>query len=206
MNYQDFIRQSLTESVRVKQHFFQSNGERIEKAACEIARRFQQGKKLLAFGNGGSAADAQHLASELVGRFSHDSPRRSALSAFSLSTDASTVTSLGNDFGFDWIFARQIAAHGQEGDIAVAISTSGNSANILKAVDEARKRRMWILGLAGRDGGQLARKVDVSFVVESNSTARIQEAHGLLIHLLCEIVDREICRVEGSESGAGTIS
>lgn len=206
MNYQDFILRSVDETVGLQQQFFRQHALRIETVAREMAGRFQQGKKLLVFGNGGSAADAQHMAAELVGRFSHDSPRQTALSAFSLSTDTSTLTSLGNDFGFDWLFARQIAAHGQEGDLAMAISTSGNSANVLRAVEEARARRMWILGLAGRDGGALKKMVDECFVVESTSTARIQETHGLLIHLLCEIVDREISAAEGSARRSGSTS
>jgi D-sedoheptulose 7-phosphate isomerase len=124
--------------------------------------------------------------------------RQTALSAFALSTDASLLTSVSNDFGFEWIFARQIAAHGHEGDIAVAISTSGNSPNVLKAVEEARARQMYTVGLAGRDGGKLAQAVEECFVVESPSTARIQETHALLIHLLCEIIDQEITAVERS--------
>lgn len=196
MKYSTFIQQSLADHAALHQRFFSSQADRIERVALEMAVRFQQGKKLLIFGNGGSAADAQHMASELVGRFSHDSLRRTALSAFALATDTSILTSVGNDFGFEWLFARQIAAHGQEGDIAVGISTSGNSPNVLKAVEEARARRMWIVGLTGRDGGKLANAVQECFIVDSNSTARIQEVHGLLIHLLCDIVDREIVRQE----------
>jgi D-sedoheptulose 7-phosphate isomerase len=188
----------VAEGIALMQKFFTLNANRIEHAALEITLRLNQGKKLLVFGNGGSAADAQHLVSELVGRFSNDSRRQTALSAFALSTDPSILTSVSNDFGFEWSFARQIAAHGQEGDVAVAISTSGNSPNVLKAVEEAKKRRMMTVGLSGRDGGKLAAMVEACFTVESNSTARIQEVHGLLIHLLCEIIDQEMIEQERS--------
>jgi D-sedoheptulose 7-phosphate isomerase len=196
MSYQQFIQESVAEGLVLQQKFFALYASRIEHVALEMTKRFRQGKKLLVFGNGGSAADAQHLASELVGRFSNDSRRQTALSAFALSTDTSILTSVSNDFGFEWSFARQIAAHGQEGDMAVAISTSGNSSNVLKAVEEAKARRMMTIALTGRDGGKLAGKVDDCFTVESKSTARIQEVHGLLIHLLCEIVDQEMIQVE----------
>jgi D-sedoheptulose 7-phosphate isomerase len=198
MTYQDFIHRSVFDNAALQQKFFPVHAAQIERVAMAMAGRFQRGKKLLVFGNGGSAADAQHMAAELVGRFSHESMRQTALSAFALSTDASLLTSVSNDFGFEWIFARQIAAHGHEGDIAVAISTSGNSPNVLKAVEEARARQMYTVGLAGRDGGKLAQAVEECFVVESPSTARIQETHALLIHLLCEIIDQEITAVERS--------
>lgn len=196
MSYQQFIQQSVAEGVSLQQKFFQTHAHRIEEVALEMAERFRRGKKLLVFGNGGSAADAQHMASELVGRFSNDSRRQTALSAFALSTDTSILTSVSNDFGFEWAFARQIAAHGQEGDLAVAISTTGNSPNVLRGVEEAKARRLMTIGFCGRDGGRLAGLVEECFTVESNSTARIQEVHGLLIHLLCEIVDREMIRCE----------
>jgi D-sedoheptulose 7-phosphate isomerase len=198
MSYRDFIHNSVADSLALQENFFAANAERIERAALKISARFKSGKKLLAFGNGGSAADAQHMVAELLGRFSHESPRQTALSAFALTTDPSILTSVSNDFGFDWVFARQIAAYGQEDDVAVAISTSGNSPNVLKAVDEAKARRMFTIGLAGRDGGKLAQRVDECFIVQSNSTARTQETHGVLIHLLCEIVDQEIVAAERS--------
>ncbi|MDD5542557.1 MAG: SIS domain-containing protein [Acidobacteriia bacterium] len=196
MTHQQFIHACVAESTTLQQKFVASNATRLERVALEMVARFKRGRKLLVFGNGGSAADAQHMAAELVGRFSHESPRTAALSAFSLSTDTSALTSLSNDFGFEWVFARQIAAHGQKDDIAVAISTSGNSPNILKAVEEARARGMWTLGLSGCGGGALANAVHECLAVESKSTARIQEVHGLLIHVLCEIIDREIVASE----------
>lgn len=196
MNHQDLIRQSLTDHQSLAQKLIDTHAEKIERVALEGVERFRRGRKALIFGNGGSAADAQHMAAELAGRFSRDSKRRTALSALALSTDTSLLTAVSNDFGFEWVFARQIAAHGQEGDIAIAISTSGNSQNVLRAVEEARSRQMWTIGLSGRDGGKLRQAVDECFVVDSQSTARIQEAHGLLIHLLCEIIDREISRLE----------
>ena len=207
MSYQQFIQQSVAEVLSLQQEFFLAHAHRIEEVALEMAERLRRGKKLLVFGNGGSAADAQHMASELVGRFSNDSRRQTALSAFALSTDTSILTSVSNDFGFEWAFARQIAAHGQEGDVAVAISTSGNSPNVLKAVEEAKARRLLTIALSGRDGGKLAGRVDACFTVQSNCTARIQEVHGLLIHLLCEIVDQEMIRTEREAiQPSGTIS
>lgn len=196
MSYQQFVLQSVADGQTLQQKFFSAHAGQIERVALEMVEHFKRGKKLLVFGNGGSAADAQHMASELVGRFSRESQRQTALSALALSTDTSTLTSVSNDFGFDWLFARQIAAHGQEGDVAVAISTSGDSPNVLKAVEEAKARRMFTIGLSGRNGGKLAQMVEECFTVESDSTARIQEVHGILIHLLCEIVDQETTRME----------
>lgn len=196
MKYQEFIQESVADSLALQQKFFSAHAHQIERVALEMASRFTQGRKLLIFGNGGSAADAQHMAAELVGRFSHDSPRQTALSAFALSTDPSTLTSVSNDLGFEWVFARQIAAHGQEDDMAVGISTSGNSPNVLKAVEEAKARHLFTVGISGRNGGRLAKAADECFVVESSSTARIQETHALLIHLLCEIIDQQIAMEE----------
>lgn len=196
MSYVDSIRQSLSDHQTLAQKFIDTHAQKIEQVALEMVERFRGGKQILIFGNGGSAADAQHMAAELAGRYSYDSKRHTALSALALSTDTSVLTAVSNDFGFEWIFARQIAAHGREGDVAVAISTSGNSPNILRAVDEARARKMWTIGLSGREGGKLRRAADECFVVDSQATARIQEVHGLLIHLLCEIIDQEISRLE----------
>ena len=145
--------------------------------------------KLLFFGNGGGAADAQHLAAEFVGRFVLE---RAGLAAISLATDSSILTAVGNDYGFDRVFARQVQALGRPGDVVVAISTSGNSANVLEAVKEAKKRGLNVIGLTGKDGGGLAREARVAITVDSASTARIQECHIAIGHIFCELVEHEL--------------
>ena len=144
------------------------------------------GSKLLAFGNGGSAADAQHLAAELAGRFERERP---ALPALALTANTSDLTAIGNDYGFEQVFARLVEAHGRPGDVAIAISTSGNSENVLRGVDAARARGLRSIGLTGKGGGKLAARVDVAVVVPSDVTARIQEAHATIVHVLCELVE-----------------
>jgi D-sedoheptulose 7-phosphate isomerase len=147
---------------------------------------FREGHKLLAFGNGGSASDAQHLCAELAGRYVRERP---GLPALALTANTSDLTAIGNDYGFDRVFARLIEAHGSAGDVAVAISTSGNSRNVLEAVAAARQRGLATIGLCGRGGGKLAGCVDVPIAVPSENTARIQETHIAIIHVLCELVD-----------------
>jgi D-sedoheptulose 7-phosphate isomerase len=147
------------------------------------------GGKLLTFGNGGSAADAQHLSAELVGRFVRE---RRAIGAIALSADTSIVTAVGNDYGFDRVFARQIEALGARGDVAVAISTSGGSANVLAGVETARDAGLTTIGLTGHDGGALGRAVDIHVNVPEQETARVQEVHRTLLHILCELVEREL--------------
>ncbi len=160
----------------------------IFEAALLITRCLRNGGKVLFFGNGGSAADAQHLAAEFVGRFVRE---RAGLPAIALTTDSSILTAVGNDYGFEQVFARQIQALGRPGDVAVAISTSGNSANVLEGVKEARKRKLKTIGLAGKDGGALAQRADVAITIPSTSTARIQECHIAIGHLFCELVDAD---------------
>ena len=149
----------------------------------------RDGAKVLFFGNGGSAADAQHLAAEFVGRFI---PDRAALPAISLTTDSSVLTAIGNDYGYDHVFSRQIEALANDGDVAIAISTSGNSPNILLGIDAARERGLYTLGLTGESGGKMLDRVDVLFRVPSCITPRIQETHILLGHILCELIDRSL--------------
>jgi D-sedoheptulose 7-phosphate isomerase len=144
---------------------------------------------MLFFGNGGSAADAQHLAAEMVGRFG---PERAALPAISLSTDTSILTAVGNDYGYDNVFARQIEALGQSGDTAIGISTSGNSPSVLLALDVARTRGLFTVGFTGETGGKMMDRAEVLFRVPSRQTPRIQETHILLGHIICELVDREL--------------
>lgn len=179
----------VSESLRVKAQFFSENAQRIADVAENMARGFRNGRKVLLFGNGGSAADAQHIAAEFVGRFI---PDRRPLPALSLSTDTSVLTALGNDYGYQKVFSRQIEAVGVEGDTAVAISTSGNSPSVLEAIDTARGKGLFTVGFTGENGGKMNDRVDVLFRVPSRGTPRIQETHLLLGHILCELVDRDL--------------
>ena len=180
----------------------QASPEQIESVSIDmspayirgVAESFRAGGKLLLFGNGGSAADAQHIAAELTGRFRGE---RDALPAIALAANSSDVTALGNDYGFDRVFARLVSAYGRPGDVALAISTSGNSPNVLEAVREARSRGLRTIGLTGRRGGKLAPAVDVAIVVPSDDTQRIQEAHIAVGHVLCELVEEELFAARG---------
>jgi len=155
-------------------------------AADIIAHAFAEGGRLLVCGNGGSAADAQHIAAEFVGRYLKE---RAPYSAIALSTNTSALTAIGNDYGFDEVFARQVHAHGRPGDVLLAISTSGTSPNVLAAVAAAREVGMKVIALSGRDGGTLIDDCDMCLVVPVDSTPRIQETHILLAHVLCELVE-----------------
>ncbi len=183
------IDQVVAESLRVKSQFFQEHKDRIVQVAENIAHGLRNGNKVLFFGNGGSAADAQHLAAEFVGRFG---PDRSPLAGISLSTDTSILTALSNDYGYEKVFSRQIEALGRPGDTAVAISTSGNSPNVIEAAAVARSKGLFTVALTGETGGKLKDCVEVVFRVPSHRTPRIQETHLLLGHILCELVDREL--------------
>jgi D-sedoheptulose 7-phosphate isomerase len=158
----------------------------LARAADLVAGAFAGGGQLLVCGNGGSAADAQHVAAEFVGRFLNE---RTPYPAIALNANTSALTAIGNDYGFDEVFARQVRAHGRAGDVLLAISTSGLSPNVLAAVAAAREAGMAVVGLAGRDGGTLAEACDVCLTVPVRSTPRIQEAHILLAHLLCGLVE-----------------
>jgi D-sedoheptulose 7-phosphate isomerase len=159
----------------------------VARAADLILSAYRAGGKVLVFGNGGSAADAQHFAAELVGRFERD---RAGMAAVALTTDMCVMTSVANDYGFDRIFGRQIEALGREGDVAVAISTSGNSANVIEGVREALRRGLRTVALTGRDGGALGGLVEVHINVAHDTTCRTQEVHMTLLHAICEIVER----------------
>lgn len=158
----------------------------IEQAASLIAERARAGQRIFACGNGGSAADAQHFAAELTGRYIRD---RQAYAGIALTVDTSALTAIGNDYGFDEIFARQLSGLGQENDVLVAISTSGNSQNVIRAVEQAQAMGIDTIGLLGRDGGKLHRLVDTAIIVPSDSTPRIQEAHIFILHQLCEMLE-----------------
>ena len=179
----------VNESLRIKAQFFQENKEKIGRTAETIAQGLRTGRKLLFFGNGGSAADSQHLAAEMVGRLG---PDRAPLAAIALSTDTSILTAVGNDYGYEKVFARQIEALGHPGDTAIAISTSGNSPSILEALHVARNKGLFTIGFTGETGGKMLDRAEVLFQVPSRVTSRIQETHILLGHILCELVDREL--------------
>src|SRR5438067_2878332 len=163
-------------------------GQMVE-AADLIEQCLRAGNKLLVCGNGGSAADAAHFATELVVRFARD---RRAQPAICLASDGGLLTAAANDYGFDEIFARQVAAFGQPGDAIICLTTSGKSKNIVRALEEAKARKLKTIALLGRDGGSTIGVADVDLLVRSNSTARIQEAHQLLLHILCEIIEARI--------------
>jgi D-sedoheptulose 7-phosphate isomerase len=188
-NPSKLIDEFVAESLRVKTEFFEENKDRIAQTAEVIAHGLRNGRKMLFFGNGGSAADSQHLAAEMVGRFG---PDRSALAAIALSTDTSILTAVGNDYGYEKVFARQIEALGQAGDIAIGISTSGNSPSILAALDVARAKSLYTVGFTGESGGKMNGRAEMLFRVPSRQTPRIQETHILLGHIICELVDREL--------------
>lgn len=180
------VRASLEESARVKRATREVCERDIARAAELLAGALSAGGRVLAFGNGGSASDAQHFAAELAGRFDRERP---ALPALALTANTSDLTAIGNDYGFEHTFARLVQAHGRAGDVVVAITTSGSSPNVLAAVDEARKRGLASIGLTGKGGGKLAPHVDVAVVVPSDITQRIQEAHIAVCHAWCEWID-----------------
>ena len=179
----------LRDGAELRIQLAQTLGPKIVDAAQLIAECLKDGGKVLLFGNGGSAADAQHLAAELVGRFVLE---RSPLPGIALTTDSSILTAVGNDYGFDQVFVRQVLALGRPKDVAIGISTSGNSPNVIKAVQAAAGRGLRTIGLAGRDGGALAKAVEIAITVPSMNTARIQECHIAVGHVLCELVENEL--------------
>lgn len=190
------VRQRLEESLAVKQALLEDMefAAKVAEAGALLVRALREGGKVLFFGNGGSAADAQHLAAELAGRFQRD---RRALAGLALTANTSSLTAIANDYSFDQIFARQLESLGTRGDVAIAISTSGNSPNVLCGVEAARRRGMVTLALTGRSGGRLRQLVDHCLSIPSDDTARIQEAHMLTGHILCELVERGLCEEEG---------
>lgn len=186
----DAIVKAFEESIQAKQAFLKDNFDTLLKTISVITEAFLRGNKLLLFGNGGSAADAQHIAAEFVNRFRIERP---PLPALALTTDTSAITSIANDYDYKEIFAKQVKALGREGDVAMAISTSGQAANVLAAIDVCKKLNIITIGLTGGDGGMLDRKVDYCLrVSESKNTARIQETHILVGHVICEMVDQRL--------------
>jgi len=196
MNSADIIKLHFTDSIAVKQAAMGSLPPAVERAALLMCACLRNGHKILSCGNGGSAGDAQHFSSELLNRYEMERP---PLPAIALTTDSSTLTSIANDYSYEEVFAKQIKALGQEGDVLLAISTSGNSVNVIRAIVAAQDRGMPIVALTGRDGGEMARCLsadDVEIRVPAERTARIQEVHLLLIHCLCDLIDRTLFPVD----------
>jgi len=189
----EIINKQIKRSIEVKQKLLESPSllSDIEKATMSIIKVFQTSHKLLLAGNGGSAADSQHLAAEFVNRFNFDRP---GLPAIALTTDTSILTSVGNDSGFNTIFSRQIEALGTPGDLFIGLSTSGNSPNIVEALSVCRKKKMFSIGLTGAAGGQMKDLCDICIMVPSDETPRIQEAHILIGHIICSIAEEELFR------------
>ena len=186
---EEIIRHAIQESIQVKAELLEQHVSTVARLAGLLIKAFQAGRKVVLFGNGGSAADAQHVAAELVNRFQME---RDALPAIALTTNTSTLTSVANDTAFDQVFSRQVRALVQKGDVAVGISTSGNSPNILNGIIAAREKGAITLGFSGRNGGKLKDLVDICFCVPSDSTPRIQEAHITVWHAICEVVEQEL--------------
>jgi len=186
----DRIAAQLRESVKVKEAVLASQVDVIAGLAEALIACLKSGGKVLLCGNGGSAADAQHLAGELVGRFRRE---RRALAAVALTTDTSILTAVANDYGFDEVFARQVAALGRKGDALFALSTSGESPNVVKAIDTARKIGMKTLALTGADGGRMKSAADLCLCIPSTKAWRIQEAHITIGHILCDLVEEAMC-------------
>ena len=192
------ILSSIDDSITVKQRLLRDSAltsliARVSEVCLQALRR---GNKLLLFGNGGSAADTQHIATEIVGRFAFERP---ALPALALSVDTSSLTAVSNDYGFDHAFSRQIEAFGRKGDVALGFSTSGNSRNVLRAIASAKKKKLHTIAFTGKSGGKLkhSSSLDHCVCVPSNVTARIQECHLLIGHIICELVEEEIFHAPG---------
>jgi D-sedoheptulose 7-phosphate isomerase len=185
----DLLRDAIGESIRVKQAVLEGMLEEIATAAGWVTETLRRGNKLLIFGNGGSAADSQHIAAEFIGRFERE---RRALPAIALTTDTSILTALTNDYSGDIIFARQVEALGQPGDLAIVYSTSGNSPNVLAGISAARANGLRVIGFTGEAGGKMAELCDLTLRVPSRRTSRIQEAHITISHALCEVVEADL--------------
>src|SRR6266699_258763 len=187
-NSSKILKRAIVAANQTLQSLFDLDTQ-VAKAADLIEESFRAGNKLLVCGNGGSAADASHFATEFVVRFAKD---RRAYPAICLATDGGLLTAAGNDYGFDEIFARQVAAFGLPGDLLICLTTSGNSKNVRRALEEAKSRELKTIAFLGRDGGSTIGIADVDLLVRSNSTARIQEAHKLLLHVLCEAMESHL--------------
>lgn len=187
----EIIRERLKESIAVKEALLENTEllNIVSDLADEIAAAITNGKKIVLCGNGGSASDALHFAGEIVGRFQKE---RTAWPAVVLNADVATMTAIANDYGYDNVFSRQAEGHVHTGDIFIGISTSGNSENVYRAVETAGKKGAWTAALLGKDGGKIGRKVDYPIIVPCMTTARVQESHITLIHIICEIVEERL--------------
>lgn len=185
----DIIQTTFTAHVAVAQEFVAANAPAIETIGNRLVACLKAGGKILWCGNGGSAADAQHMAAELIGRYKKERPARASIA---LTTDTSILTSIGNDYGFDQIFVRQVQGLMTDRDVLISLSTSGNSPNVIEAVRAARKLGGYTVCLLGKDGGRLKDECDVGLIVPSNETARIQEMHNLVGHLWCDLIDYQL--------------
>lgn len=189
MNVENFIKEQLVESSEIKLKIVQECSDDIKQSVNILVDAFKNGKKLLLCGNGGSAADCQHIAAEFMIRLSHDLDRP-AIAAVALTTDTSNLTAGGNDIGYENVFARNVEGLGNDNDVLIAISTSGNSGNVVKAVEKAKEKNVKVIGFLGGTGGKLLSMVDQAIVVPSNSTQRIQEGHITIAHIICELTER----------------
>ena len=192
MNDIEHIRAHFRASIDTKQRAMEALDQAIARAGLRMVEALREEHKILSCGNGGSAGDAQHFSSELLNRFERDRP---GLPAIALTTDSSTLTSIANDYSYEQVFAKQVQALGQAGDLLLAISTSGNSPNVVAAIREAQRLGMGVIALTGRDGGEIAGLLgggDIELRVPADSTARVQEVHLLLIHCLCDLIDRHL--------------
>ena len=185
----DLFRSTIAETIVLHERVRNGDARPLVAAAAAIVESLKSGGKLLVFGNGGSASDAQHAAAELVGRFQKE---RAAMAAIALTTDTSVLTSVANDYAFDRVFARQIEALGRRGDVALGISTSGASPNVIAAFEAAKVRGLVTIALTGRDGGSMGRAAAIHVNVPGESTARVQEVHRTLLHILCDFVERAL--------------
>ncbi len=185
----NIIEASIKGSILTKEGLLKNQVANIEMAARAIIKSLRLGGKVLIFGNGGSAADSAHMAAELVGRFKKE---RRALPAIALTANTSILTAIGNDYGYDATFSRQVSALGRKGDVAIGISTSGNSANVLNAIKEAKSIDMSTISLSGGDGGKLAKLCDFAIIVGTKDTPRVQESHITIIHILCDLIEKEL--------------
>ncbi len=186
-----YIINQIADSAATKQAILENDAlidllVEVAKACVDV---YRNGKKILIAGNGGSAADAQHFAAELVGRYGFDRP---SLPSIALTTDSSNLTAIGNDYGYEYVFSRQLEGLGQEGDLFIGISTSGNSQNVINAFESAKERDIKTVALVGRDGGRMATMADYAIIVPSNATPRIQESHLLIEHMICDIIEKEM--------------
>ena len=186
-----YIKNQIKKSYGTKQAIYNDEAllQKLEEVSKKCVELYKVGKKTILAGNGGSAADAQHIAAEMVGRYGFDRP---SLPSLALTTDTSALTAIGNDYGYDQVFSRQLDGMGQDGDLFIGISTSGNSKNLINAFEVAKKKNILSVALVGKDGGEMAKLADIALVVPSDSTPRIQESHILIGHIICDIIEKEI--------------